>query len=47
MTGRFFMNEVLFRKVSLDRLSSPEQLDQLLRVTDPKSWLGLFAVGIC
>ena len=40
------MNEVLFRRVSVERLSSPEQLDQLLRVTDPKSWLGLFAIGI-
>jgi HlyD family secretion protein len=38
------VNEGLFRKVSLERLSSPEQLDQLLRVTDPKSWMGLLAV---
>jgi HlyD family secretion protein len=34
----------LFRKVALDRLSSPEQLDQLLRVTTPKSWLALVAL---
>jgi HlyD family secretion protein len=40
------MNEVLFRRVSVERLSSPEQLDQLLRVTDPKSWLGLLAIVI-
>ncbi|HXY09847.1 MAG TPA: NHLP bacteriocin system secretion protein [Terriglobales bacterium] len=34
----------LFRQVSIDRLSSPEQLDQLLRVTEPKSWLALAAI---
>jgi len=41
------MNTEIFRKVSLERLSSPEQLDQLLTITTPKSWLaliGLFAV---
>ncbi len=36
----------LFRKISLDRLASPEQLDQLLRVAEPKAWLALFAVFI-
>ncbi len=38
------MNTNLFRKVSLERLASPEQLDQLLRVTSPKSWVGLTAL---
>lgn len=38
------MDAGIFRKVSLDRLSSPEQLDQLLHVTTPKSWLALFAL---
>jgi len=33
----------LFRKVSLERLSSPEQLDQLMPVTTPSSWMGLAA----
>ena len=33
------MDEDLFRKVSLERLSSPEQLDQLLRVTAPSETL--------
>jgi len=37
------MESGIFRKVSLERLSSPEQLDQLLRVTTPKSWLALIA----
>lgn len=36
---------MIFRKVALERLSSPEQLDQLLQVTDPKGWLALLALG--
>jgi len=36
---------VIFRKVALERLSSPEQLDQLLQVTDPKGWMALGAIG--
>lgn len=35
----------LFRKESLERLSSPEQLDQLMHVVGPKSWLPLAALG--
>ena len=31
----------IFRKVALDRLSSPEQLDTLMRVITPKAWLAL------
>ncbi len=37
---------MIFRKVALERLSSPEQLDQLLQVTDPKGWLALGALGL-
>lgn len=40
------MNSNVFRKVSIDRLSSPEQLDQLLRLTSARSWIGLLALGI-
>jgi HlyD family secretion protein len=36
----------VFRKVSLDRLASPEQLDQLMQVTDAKGWLALGAIGV-
>jgi HlyD family secretion protein len=36
---------VIFRKVSLERLSSPEQLDQLVQVTDPRGWLALIGLG--
>ncbi len=35
----------LFRKESLERLSSPERLDQLMQVVSPKSWLPLLALG--
>ena len=36
----------VFRKVSLDRLASPEQLDQLMQVTDARGWIILSAFGI-
>ncbi|MEB3210907.1 MAG: hypothetical protein VKL39_06110 [Leptolyngbyaceae bacterium] len=36
----------LFRKESLERLSSPEQLDQLMQIVTPKSWLPLGALGV-
>jgi HlyD family secretion protein len=36
---------MIFRKVALERLSSPEQLDQLVQVTNPRGWLALAAVG--
>jgi HlyD family secretion protein len=35
----------IFRKVALDRLSSPEQLDQLMQVANPKGWLALATLG--
>lgn len=38
------MNEKLFRKKSLDRISSPEALSDYLRVTSPMVWLILAAV---
>ncbi len=40
------MKRELFRSVSLARMSSPDQLDQLLRVTTSKSWIALLAIGI-
>ncbi len=36
----------IFRKVSLERLASPEQLDQLMRVTDSRGWVALAGVGL-
>lgn len=35
------MRENLFRKVSIERLSSPEQLDQLMTITGSRAWIGL------
>ena len=38
------MEEQIFRKKSLDRLSSPEQLNDYLHVTSPGIWIVLGAV---
>lgn len=35
----------IFRSVALERLSSPEQLDQLMQVTTPRGWMLLVGVG--
>jgi HlyD family secretion protein len=35
----------IFRKVALDRLSSPDQIDKLLNVTSSRAWLALVAVS--
>lgn len=35
----------LFRKESLERLSSPERLNQLMKVVDPKDWMPLATTG--
>ncbi|HRE48339.1 MAG TPA: NHLP bacteriocin system secretion protein [Aggregatilineales bacterium] len=39
------MESKLFRKVALDRLSSPEQLDEMMRITNPRGWIALAAIG--
>jgi HlyD family secretion protein len=41
------MRTEIFRKVSLDRLSSPEQIDQLLQVTTARGWVALVALCGC
>jgi HlyD family secretion protein len=38
------MNE-LFRETAVDRLSSPEGLDTLMRITAPRAWVALLALG--
>ena len=38
------MENQLFRKTSMDRISSPEQLSDYMRVTSPKLWMILTAV---
>lgn len=35
----------LFRSAALEKLSSPERLDVMMRVTSPAAWLALSAVG--
>ncbi len=38
------MNPNIFRKVSLERLSSPERLDLAWKVTNPKEWMALLGI---
>jgi hypothetical protein len=38
------MSSNLFRKAALEKLSSPEEIDQLMQVTTPKGWIALFAL---
>jgi HlyD family secretion protein len=40
----FGMDRNVFREVSLDRLSSAEELDRLLQVTSSKAWIAQFAM---
>ena len=46
------MTRSIFRKASLDRISSPEQLNDYIRVTNPGVWMIMCAVillllGVC
>ncbi len=36
----------MFRREALEKLSSPEQLDQLLRVASPRGWVALLGVSL-
>ncbi|TDI44384.1 MAG: NHLP bacteriocin system secretion protein [Acidobacteria bacterium] len=38
-------DQQLFRKAALDKLASPEQLDQLMQVTSPRGWIALTTMG--
>ncbi len=38
------MNDQIFRKKSLDRISSPDKLDEYLKISTPNLWLLLFAI---
>ena len=40
------MKNDLFRKSSIDRISSPEQLNDYIRVTNPSIWVILAAIII-
>ena len=35
-----------YRKAALDRISSPEQLDKVLKVTSPMSWLAMIGITL-
>jgi HlyD family secretion protein len=39
-------NERIFRAAAIERLSSPEQLDQLVRITRPFDWAAALAIGL-
>lgn len=46
------MNQTVFRKKSIERVSSPEQLDAYIRVANPGVWMILAAIvilliGVC
>ena len=36
----------MFRKAAIEKVSSPEQLDQMMQVTSPMGWLALSTVGV-
>lgn len=40
------MGKHIFRKVALDRLASPEQLDKLVTITTPLGWTSLLGIGL-
>jgi len=40
------MKREIFRSAALNRMSSPEQLDQMLEVTTPKYWMALIGVAL-
>lgn len=40
------MNQSIFRQKNLERISSPEQLDDYLHVTTPAAWAVLLAVVV-
>jgi HlyD family secretion protein len=39
-------SERIFRAAAIERLSSPEQLDQLVRITRPIDWAATLAIGL-
>ena len=46
------MNDQLFRKKSMEKITSPENLNDYIRVANPGVWMTLFAVililiGVC
>ncbi len=40
------MSASFFRKSALEKLSTPEKLDQLIKVTGPKAWIALITIAL-
>lgn len=40
------MNNSIFRQKSIDKVSSPEKLDDYIRVTTPSVWIVLIAIAM-
>ncbi|MEC3875870.1 NHLP bacteriocin system secretion protein [Chryseobacterium salviniae] len=40
------MSASFFRKSALEKLSTPEKLDQLIKVTGPKAWIALLTIAL-
>jgi hypothetical protein len=40
------MKQQIYRQEALDRLSSPDQLDQLMPLTNPRGWIALAGAGL-
>ena len=40
------MRRQIYRKEALERMGSPEQLDQLMAVTGPRGWIALAGIGL-
>ncbi len=40
------MPPTFFRKSALEKLSTPEKLDQMIKVTGPKAWIGLTTITL-
>ena len=39
-------NSKIFRAEALEQLNSPEQLEQLLKVTDKRAWISIFTLAL-
>lgn len=40
------MNDSIFRQKSIDRISSPEELNSYMRVANPSVWIAIIAVAL-
>ena len=36
----------IFRKTALDKISSPDQLDEVIVITPPSFWLAMLGAGV-